>query len=34
MRAASRIEDEAIKDAVMLNTIEDLDELHRELSTA
>jgi hypothetical protein len=30
MRDASRIED----DAVMLNTIEDLDELHRELSTA
>lgn len=34
MRAASRIEDEAVKDAVMLNTIEDLDELHRELSSA
>jgi hypothetical protein len=34
MRAASRIEDETVKDAVMLNTIEDLDELHRELSTA
>ncbi len=31
MRDASRIEDAAVRDAVMLNTIEDLDELHREL---
>jgi hypothetical protein len=28
MRASSRIKNEKIKDAVMLNTMEDLDELH------
>jgi hypothetical protein len=33
MRTASRIEDAAVKDAVMLNTIEDLDEVHRELAS-
>lgn len=34
MRSASGIEDAAIADAVTLNTIEDLDEVHRELSGA
>ncbi|HVN68180.1 MAG TPA: DUF5069 domain-containing protein [Candidatus Binatia bacterium] len=28
MREASKIRNEAVKDAVMLNTIEDLDEIH------
>jgi hypothetical protein len=31
MRAASKIKDASIKDAVTLNTIEDLDEVHRQL---
>jgi Domain of unknown function (DUF5069) len=32
MRKSSRIEDAAVRDAVMLNTIEDLDEVHRDLT--
>ncbi len=31
MRASSKIKKTSVKDAVMLNTIEDLDELHRQL---
>jgi hypothetical protein len=34
MRAASKIKDASIKDAVMLNTIEDLDDIHQRLSRA
>jgi hypothetical protein len=34
MRAASGIKDASIKDAVTLNTIEDLDELHASLGKA
>ena len=30
MRAASKIRSDAVKDAVMLNTIEDLDEVYRQ----
>jgi hypothetical protein len=30
MRASSKINKASVKDAVMLNTIEDLDELHRQ----
>ncbi len=30
MRSASKIRSDAVKDAVMLNTIEDLDEVHRQ----
>jgi hypothetical protein len=30
MRAASKIRSDAVKDAVMLNSIEDLDEVHRQ----
>lgn len=30
MRSASKIRDDSVKDAVMLNTIEDLDEVHRQ----
>jgi hypothetical protein len=33
MRGSSRIDDASVKDAVMLNTIEDLDEIHRELAS-
>ncbi len=32
MRAASGITDSSIKDAVTLNAIEDLDEIHRQVS--
>lgn len=32
MRGASKIKDASIKDAVTLNTIEDLDEIHRQLN--
>jgi len=31
MREASKIQDTSVKDAVSLNTIEDLDEVHRRL---
>jgi len=31
MREASKIKDASVKDAVSLNTIEDLDEVHRQL---
>jgi hypothetical protein len=31
MREASRIKDHSLKDAVSLNTVEDLDEIHRQL---
>jgi len=31
MREASKIRDASVKDAVMLNTVEDLDEVHRQL---
>jgi hypothetical protein len=31
MRAASKIKDASVKDAVSLNTVEDLDEIHRQL---
>jgi hypothetical protein len=31
MREASKIKDASVKDAVSLNTIEDLDEIHRQL---
>jgi hypothetical protein len=34
MRDASKIADASIADAVMLNTIEDLDEVHRQLASA
>jgi hypothetical protein len=34
MRAASGIKDASVKDAVTLNTIEDLDELHASLGKA
>jgi hypothetical protein len=30
MRTTSKIRDASVKDAVMLNTIEDLDEIHRQ----
>lgn len=32
MRAASGIEDASVKDAVTLNTVEDLDEIHRQVT--
>jgi L-asparaginase II len=32
MRAASGIDDASVNDAVTLNTVEDLDEIHRELA--
>jgi hypothetical protein len=32
MRTASGIKDENVKDAVTLNTIEDLDEVHRQIN--
>jgi len=32
MRAASKIDDHSVKDAVSLNTIEDLDEVHKQLT--
>jgi len=32
MRGASKIRDASVKDAVTLNTIEDLDEIHRRLN--
>ena len=31
MRASSGIKDAVVKDAVTLNTVEDLDEIHRRL---
>ena len=31
MRASSKIDDASIKDAVTLNTVEDLDEIHRQV---
>lgn len=31
MRGASRIRDASVKDAVCLNTVDDLDEVHRQL---
>jgi hypothetical protein len=31
MRESSKIKDMAVKDAVSLNTVEDLDEVHRQL---
>jgi len=34
MRGASKIKDSSVKDAVMLNTIEDLDEIHAQLNRA
>ena len=34
MREASKIRDASVKDAVSLNTIEDLDEIHRQLTRA
>jgi hypothetical protein len=34
MRGASKIKDSSIKDAVTLNTIEDLDEIHAQLTRA
>jgi hypothetical protein len=34
MREASKIRDASVKDAVSLNTIEDLDEIHRRLTRA
>jgi hypothetical protein len=34
MRSASRIKDATIKDAVTLNTIEDLDDIHRVVTGA
>ena len=34
MRGASKIKDSSIKDAVTLNTIEDLDEVHAQLNRA
>jgi hypothetical protein len=32
MRAASGLKDETIKDAVTLNTLEDLDEIYHEVT--
>jgi hypothetical protein len=32
MRGASSIEDAAVKDAITLNTVEDLDEVHRRIN--
>jgi hypothetical protein len=32
MRAASKIKDASVKDAVSLNSVEDLDEVHRQLT--
>jgi hypothetical protein len=32
MRTASKIKDASVKDAVSLNTVEDLDEVHRQLT--
>ena len=32
MRGSSKIRDAAVKDAVTLNTIEDLDEIHRQIT--
>ena len=34
MRAASGIKDQSLKSAVMLNAIEDLDEIHRQLTSS
>lgn len=34
LRAASGIQDPSIKDAVTLNTVEDLDEVHRQVAAA
>jgi hypothetical protein len=31
MRSASSLKDESVKDAVSLNTLEDLDEIHRQI---
>ncbi|MBV8198880.1 MAG: DUF5069 domain-containing protein [Candidatus Eremiobacteraeota bacterium] len=34
MRSSSKIKDASVKDAVTLNTIEDLDEVHRQINQA
>lgn len=34
MRGASKIKNASVKDAVMLNTVEDLDEVHAQLNRA